>query len=367
MNTDSTVRYLNLSVSDATVRRELLDAVETVLCHGRIVMGPEVEALEKAIAKQSARSFAVAVSSGSAALYLALRCLDLKPGDEVISPALSWIATFNAIAAAGGEPVAVDIGGDLNINPDVIEDAITPRTRAIVVVHYTGLMCDMEAIQKIARRHDLHIIEDAAQAFSAKRNGKPAGSFGSLAAFSMNPMKVFAAYGEAGAVVGDDASFRERLTMLRYSGVVDREVCHEVSLNYKPDTIQAAMMLVALRHLEEKIRRRREIAHHYTRELGAFVTCPAEPEGAYHVFYDYIVQCDSRDGLKAFFEDKGIEVKVHHEILMPDQPPYKNRKTRDLSVARRATERILSLPCHESMKDGEAERVIEAVMEFHGK
>ncbi len=366
MNANVTVRWLNLAVSDAATRRELLDAVEKVLCHGRIVMGPEVEALEKAIAEQAGRSFAVAVSSGTSALYLALRCLDLKPGDEVISPVMSWIATFNAIASASGTPVAVDIGDDLNIDLKAIEAAITPKTRAIVVVHYAGLVCDMAPIQEIAVRHKLDIIEDAAHAFSATRNGKPAGSFGRLAAFSMNPMKVFAAYGEAGAIVGDDESFHERLSVLRYSGMVDREVCHEISLNHKPDTIQAAMMLVTLSRLKEKIDRRRDIAHYYSCELSSVVTCAAEPQDARHVFYDYIIQCDSRNELKAFLESKGMEVPIHHEILMPDQAPYKDRKSGDFPVARRATERILSLPCHEAMNEGEPEMVVAAVREFYG-
>jgi dTDP-4-amino-4,6-dideoxygalactose transaminase len=338
--------------------------VEGVLRHGRIVMGPEVAELETALAQRCERSFAVAVGSGSGALYLALRCLDLKPGDEVITTSLSWVATFNAIAAAGALPMAVDIGDDLNMNPAAIEAAITPNTRAIVAVHYAGLVCDMASIMEIAARHGLDVVEDAAQAFSAHRDGSPAGSFGRLAAFSMNPMKVFSAYGEAGAVVCDEASLRDRLTMLRYAGTVNREECREISLNHKPDTIQASMLLVALRHLKEKINRRREIAHHYTRKLSAFVTCPAELKGVHHIFYDYIIQCDRRDELMDFLTSQRIEVKIHHRNLMPDQPAYEGLPRRDIPIANHAINRILSLPCHGAMSDGEAERVAAAVRDF---
>ncbi len=338
--------------------------MESVLRRGRIVMGPEIAELETALTERCGRVFAVAVDSGSSALYLALRCLDLKPGDEVITTSLSWIVTFNAIAANGATPVAVDIGADLNVDPEAIEASITPRTRAIVVVHYAGLVCDMASIMKIAADHGLDVVEDAAQAFSAHRDGSPAGSFGRLAAFSMNPMKVFSAYGEAGAVVCDEEVLRDRLTMLRHTGTVNREECREISLNHKPDTIQASMLLVVLRHLEDKIERRRKIARYYDNELSSLVTCPGEPQGARHVYYHYIIQCDRRDDLKRFLETCGVEVRIYHETLMPDQPAYESLPPRDLPVARRATGRILSLPCHEAMKDGEAERVVMAVRGF---
>ncbi|MDP6781638.1 MAG: DegT/DnrJ/EryC1/StrS family aminotransferase [Alphaproteobacteria bacterium] len=358
------VRYLDLAVQDDALRQELLDAVEGVLRHGRIVMGPEVAELETALARQCGNAFAVAVDSGSSALYLALRCLDLGPGDEVITTPLSWVATFNAIAATRALPVAVDIGDDLNMDPAAIEAAITPNTRAIVAVHYAGLVCDMAPIMDTAARHGLDVVEDAAQAFSAHRDGSPAGSFSRLAALSMNPMKVFSAYGEAGAVVCDEEALYDRLTMLRYAGTVNREECREISLNHKPDTIQASMLLVVLRHLEDKVEQRRKIARYYDGELGSLVACPGEPQGARHVYYDYIIQCDRRDDLKCFLESRGIEVKIHHETLIPDQPAYENLPAQDLPAARRATERILSLPCHEAMRDDEAEYVAAAVRNF---
>ncbi len=364
MSSVAKVRFLNLAVSDDAMRENLLEAVDSVLRTGRVVMGPEVDKLEKALAENSNCAFAVAVGSGSSALYLALRCLDLEPSDEVITTALSWVATFNAITANGATPVAVDIGADLNMDPEAIEAAITPKTRAIVVVHYTGLVCDMSSIMDIAERHGLDVVEDAAQAFSAERDGKRAGSFGRLAAFSMNPMKVFSAYGEAGAVVCNEESLRERLAILRHTGVVNREECREISLNHKPDTIQAAMLLVALRHLEDKIERRRGIARDYTRELGSLMVCPEEPEGVRHIYYEYIVQCDRRDELRDFLESQEIEVRIHHEILMPDQPVYDDLPRRDFPMATRAKGRILSLPCHEAMADGEPEYVIAAIRKF---
>ncbi|HEX6513129.1 MAG TPA: DegT/DnrJ/EryC1/StrS family aminotransferase, partial [Chloroflexota bacterium] len=246
------VPFLDLSVKDPDLKAELLQAVDRVLTHGRLVLGPEVQEFEARVAEAAQKQFAVGMGSGTDALYLALRSLDLGPGDEVITTALSWIATTNAMTLCGATPVWVDIGSDLNIDPARIEAAITPRTRAIVAVHFTGTLCDMDAILEIARRHGLMVVEDAAQAFTASVNGRNAGSFGRVSAFSMNPMKVFGAYGEAGAVATDDPELHEKLVSLRYNGTINREDCRYPSINGRLDTLQAAMLLVNLKRLPER-------------------------------------------------------------------------------------------------------------------
>ena len=209
------VPFFDLIVSDLNIREELLDAVEVVLKHGRILLGPEVAEFEQQVAEAANTSYSLGFSSGSSALYLALRCLDIGPGDEVITTPLTWIITGNAIAECGAIPVFVDVRDDFNIDPNAIERAITENTKAIIPVHFTGLMCEMNRICEIAKKYGIHVVEDAAQAYGAELNGKRAGSFSSVGIFSMNSMKVLGGFGETGAAVTDREDLFEKLKMLR--------------------------------------------------------------------------------------------------------------------------------------------------------
>ena len=363
-----TVRFRDLSVSDAALRAELLGAVDRVLAHGQILLGPEVAEFEAMVAEDCGRKFCVGFASGSDALFLALKALEIGAGDEVITTPLSWIATLNAIHLTGATAVFADIGADMNIDPERIKAAIGPNTRAIVPVHFNGRLCDMAAIGKIAREHDLLVIEDAAQAYGANREGRAAGSFGDAAAFSFNPMKVLPGYGESGAVVTDDPAVRDRLSALRYLGMVDREVCRWPGLNAKIDTLQAAMLLVSRRHFEKAVVRRLEIARTYTTELGTVATCPQVPEGSDRpsVFFDYQILVEEREALREYLAGRGIETKIKHWPLMPDQPAYAATGRPPLPVAERLVQRNLCLPIHEKMSDADVAYVIEAVRAFHG-
>ncbi len=360
------IPYLDLRVEDKNKKQALLDSVDTVLSHGRIVLGPEVSRFEDEIAGLCTTRFAVGVGSGTDALYLALRSLGIGPGDEVITTPLSWIATANAIALCGATPVFVDIDEDLNINVDLIPAAITDKTRAILPVHFTGKMCDMPRIIEIASAHPgVVVVEDAAQAFGAKLNGMPAGSFGTIGAFSMNPMKVLNAYGEAGVAVTNDADLNEKLISLRYAGTINKEDCHTPSINGRLDTIQAAMMLVELGYLDEKIARRREIARFYSEALKDVVACPEEPEGYFHVYYSYTIRSGKRDELKEFLASRGVETKIQHPILMPFHTAYRDKyASSNLPMARRVVGEILCIPNHEGMRDEEVEYVAACVREF---
>ena len=360
------VRYLNLSVSDAALKEDLLGAVDRVLSHGQIVLGPEVEEFEARVADYCRRKYAVGVSSGTDALYTALRALDIGPGDEVITTPLSWIATVNAIVLAGATPVFVDIGSDLNINANLIHEAITPKTKAILPVHFTGKMCDMESIMRIARKKHLTVIEDAAQSFGASMKGKKAGALGDVACFSMNAMKVLHSYGEAGAVLTDDKGIRERIVSLRYNGTVNREDCHYTSLNFRLQTVQAAMLLVELERIDSIIEKRRQIARYYDRELNGVVKCPREEDNTIHVYYTYTVMTEKRDELRAFLQEKGIETKIHHPILMPYHTAYKGRYSAHIPVAEKLIKEIVSIPNHEKMTDAEVEYVVSSIREFYG-
>ncbi|MFC1570452.1 DegT/DnrJ/EryC1/StrS family aminotransferase [Candidatus Omnitrophota bacterium] len=360
------IPYRDLSVKDNKLKEELMSSVDKVLSHGRVILGPEVAEFEKESAEYCSRKFGVGMNSGTDAIYLALRSLGIGSGDEVITTPLSWIATTNTIVLTGATPVFVDISEDLNINVDLIEAAITPRTKAIMPVHFTGRMCKMDKILKIADMHGLHVVEDAAQAFGAASGGSRAGSFGTLGCFSMNPMKVLCAYGEAGLVVTDDEKIYEKLLSLRYAGTINKEDCFYPSLNGRIDTLQAAMLSVNLRFLDEKISNRQKVAGRYTNALKDVVKCP-EDDGTEHVYYSYTIVTDKRDELRDFLATKGIETKVQHPILMPKHTAYKGSFECEIPVAEDLVEKILCLPNEENLTDEQVDYVISMVKEFFGR
>ena len=359
------IPYLDLRVSDSALKAELLGAVDKVLTHGRILLGPEVSEFEDSIARLSERRYAVGVSSGTEALHMTLRGLGIGPGDDVITTSMSWIATANAITICGATPVFVDVGEDLNIDPQAVEAAITSRTRAIVPVHFTGKMADMPRIIEIAEPHGLHVIEDAAQAFSASLNGRPAGSFGAASCFSMNPMKVLNAYGEAGVVVTDDDELAERLVSLRYAGTVNKEDCHYPSLNGRIDTLQAALLLVNLRYVDAKVARRREIAERYSSLLGEVVKCPSETPEQRDIYYSYTILAEERPALIEHLAENGVETKIQHRILMPYHTAYKGKFDVNIPTAEKMIGRILCIPNHENLLDEEVDYIATTVRDFY--
>lgn len=360
------VPYLDLSVRDSSHKAELLKAVETVLSHGRVILGPEHDEFERKVAAFCKKRYAAGIGSGTDALYLALRSLDLSPGDEVITTSLSWIATTNAIALCGATPVFVDIREDLNIDPDRIEEAVTSRTKVILPVHFSGKLCDMPKIQAISERHHLVVVEDAAQAFGGHLQGQMAGSFGRINCFSMNSMKLFCAYGEAGAIVTDDSRLYEKIVSLRYNGTINKEECHYPSLNGRLDTLQAAMLLVNFERLAERIEKRRRIADFYSQELGSLVQCPREEEDNYDVYYTYTIITDQRDSLRGFLDSRGIETGIHHPIPMPHQKAYQYLPKSDIPVTERLVNQILSIPNHQDLTRDMIEYVAGSIKRYFG-
>ena len=359
------VPYRDLSVKDPDLKNELMQVVEKVLTHGRILLGPEVEQFEGKIAEYCKKQYAIGMNSGTDAVYLALRSLGIGPGDEVITTPLSWIATLNGIVLCGATPVFADISEDLNINANLIEDLITPKTKAILPVHFTGKLCDIARICEIAKKHNIYVVEDAAQSFGAHIDGNAAGSFGDVNCFSMNPMKVLCAYGEAGAVVTNNEELYQKLLSLRYAGTINKEDCHYPSLNGRLDTIQAAMMLVSLKHIDEKIRKRREVARFYSQELKNSVGCP-EFDDSGHVYYSYTITSDQRDELKEYLDSKGIETKIQHPILMPYHTAYKDLYKCHIPVAERLVSEILCIPNDEHVSMQDAEYVVKSIRSFFG-
>jgi len=336
-----------------------------VLTHGRFILGPEHERFEIEIAQYCHRRYCIGVNSGTDSLYLALRALEIGVGDEVITTALSWIATVNAIVLTGATPVFVDITSDLNIDCELIEAAITERTKVILPVHFTGQMCNMSRILEIARKYNLLVIEDGAQAFGATQHGSMCGSFGEISCFSMNPMKVYNGFGEAGAVLTNDGNLKEKLVSLRYNGTINKQDCHYPSLNCRLDTIQAAMLLVNLKYLEEKIQKRRSIAVEYTKNLQDLVKCPIEQPGNRHIYYAYTILAERRDELMRYLASKGIETQIQHPIPMPYHTAYKGKFRADIPFCERAISRILCLPNQEDLSVEEVEYVCQHIREFY--
>ncbi len=353
------IPFRDLSVTSKELKTRLLRVTDKVLSHGRLIDGPEVQQFEEQIANYCGVDHCIGVSSGTDALYLALRSLGLGPGDQVITTPLSWIATLNAINMSGCEPIFVDIGEDLNMNPDLVEEAITARTKAIVPVHFTGKLCNMESINRIAERHNLFIVEDAAQSLGAMEKGRFAGSFGHVNSFSFNPMKVLPAYGEAGAVLTNDSCLKNKLKALRCP-------LTSTSLNFKIDTLQAAMMLVGMDYVEAIIARRIQIAKRYNKRLRGIVECPEISSGdCRQVFFDYVIKTPWRDELIEHLTSAGIETKIKHPVLMPNHTGYKHLKTKNLPVAEQLVGRILSLPANEKITDQDVDYVSEQIEKFH--
>ena len=358
------IRFLDLSVTDLDERRAFHEALDQVMNHGTIILGPEVAQFEGRIADMIKRKYGIGVNSGTDALVLSIRCLGLGPGDEVILPPLSFIATANAVRLSGATPVFADIQDDLNVDLASLPKLLTPRTRAIVAVHWAGKMCDIEAIAEFARANNLFLIEDCAQAFGASRHGHPAGSWGDLSCYSMNSMKGLASLGEAGMVVTDNEEYRDRLVAMRYNGLVNREFCHFVSSNGRLDTLQAAFLLNRLETYDSVVTRRRDNAMYYDRELGGIVKCPLQDEGCRDVYYTYTIQTEHRDALRAYLEAHGIETRIQHDPLMPRQPAYAEGVRGHFENAERLITRVLCLPANEKITAAEREFVARKVKDF---
>lgn len=358
------VPFLDLRVTDPTERAELLAAAENVLSHGRLVNGPEVHALELQFAARCNQHYAVGVGSGTDALIVALRALSIGPSDEVIIPALSFIATANAVRLVGAEPIFCDIGNDLNIDVQEIEGHITSKTKAIIPVHWAGRICSMGLIRLIAKPRNLFVIEDASQAFGAMHHGSPPGYGSDVACYSMNPMKTLGALGDAGMLVTDNGSLYDKAIMLRYNGIHAKEYCWHLSGNHRLDTIQAAMLMVKLKNVDKLMKDRRNIAFFYDERLKNIVETPIEHNYERHGYYTYTIQCEKRDALKYHLELCGIETKIQHPILMPNQALYLGSRG-SWANAERLMQRVLCLPFHEKLTDEQIWYVVNSVTEFY--
>lgn len=350
---------------------ELMSSVEQVLRSGHFILGQPVEEFEKSFAQYHQRKYAVGVGSGTDAIILALKALGIGEGDEVITTPNTFITTVSSIALVGAKPVLVDIGADDNMDVEKIEQSITPRTKAILPVHWTGRPCDMEKICEIAKKYNLKIIEDCAQAIAARFKDKLVGTFGEMGCFSLHPFKTLNACGDAGVILTDDPNLVEKLKALRQNGLSGQGSCHYWSNNSRLDSLQAAILNVKFKYFETWTKRRIEIANYYTQQLQGIseISLPKVTDKKYHsVFHTYIVKTNKRDELRTFLKEKGIETRIHYDISVHKQPiAVKNLGYKEgiLPNADYISGRVLSLPIYAELEQQQLNYIVEQVKSFY--
>ncbi|HZT59269.1 MAG TPA: DegT/DnrJ/EryC1/StrS family aminotransferase [Pyrinomonadaceae bacterium] len=362
------VPFVDLQAQYRTIKTEIDEAIRRVLDTSAFILGREVEAFERAFAEYVGARECVGVSNGTAAIQLALAACGVGAGDEVIVPANTFFATAEAVSTAGATPVFVDCDDASTIDVRRIESAITDRTRAIIPVHLYGQAADLDSIFEIAGRHDLVVIEDAAQAHGARYRGRRVGPLARAGCFSFYPGKNLGAYGEGGAVVTDDADVARRVRLLRDHGS-ERKYRHEiVGYNFRLEGIQGAVLAVKLKHLDEWNAARRAHAARYREllaplEASGALRLPREREYAEHVYHLFVVQTDRRDELQKYLNDAGIQTGIHYPVPVHLQPAYASLGHRkgDFPEAERQARRVLSLPMFAELTDEQIECVAETI------
>lgn len=367
------VPLLDLKTQFDSIRDEVMPAVLAVIERQQFILGPEVEELERAIARLCCTRHAVACASGTDALLLSLKALDLKPGDEVITTPFTFFATAGAIWNAGGKPVFADIEpGTFNLDVEAVKAAIGPRTRAVVPVHLFGQMARMEELVPLATGQGLVIIEDAAQAIGARRKiegrWRMAGELGWTGAFSFFPSKNLGGWGDGGMIVTQDEALAERLRKLRTHGGRKQYYHEEVGTNSRLDTLQAAVLLAKLPHLSRWSEARRERAARYSEALqgvGDLVLPTVDPANE-PIFHQYTVRTSRRDALVEHLKKRGIGCAVYYPTPLHLQPCFASLGYRkgQFPQAERAAGEVLSLPIYPELDDQRQEQVIEAIREF---
>ena len=367
------VPLLDLRPQHQALRQELLAAIERVVDSQQFVMGPEVKNFEDDAAAYCGVKHAIGCASGSDALLLALMALDIKAGDEVITSAFTFFATGSAITRLGARPIFVDINPQTyNIDAGKIEAAITSRTRAIVPVHIYGQCADMTAIEAIAKKHNLPLIEDAAQAIGAKDGDRRAGSIGAVGCFSFYPSKNLGAAGDAGMVTTNDDSLAARLRKLRVHGAATEYFHDEVGINSRLDSLQATVLRVKLKHLEEWSEARRQKASRYAELLkDANVTFEVIPpfvrDDGTHIFHQYIIRVPHhRDALMKHLIDNGVSTRVYYPVPLHLQNcfSYLGYREGDLPETESATAETMALPCFPELRDEEQRYVVDTIAGF---
>lgn len=362
------VPFFTLTRQYESIKPEIDAAVMKVLSEGHFIMGPEVSEFEAKAAEYLGVKHIVAVGNGTDALVMTMDVLGIKQGCEVITTPYTFIASAECISHLGGTPVFVDVEQDaFTIDPAKIEKAITPRTRAIIPVHIFGQPCDMDGVMRIAKAHDLIVVEDCAQAIGAAYKGRRVGSIGQISCFSLFPTKNLGCYGDGGFVATDNAEWAETLRRKRTHGSKPKYYHDMFGYNSRLDTLQAAITLAKLPHLDRWNTRRLEIAREYNKAFaGLPVRLPVEKEGRSHIYHQYVIGTGDRDAFQVHLESRGVGSAVYYPLPMHLQKVYipLGYKPGDLPVAESLAPSMLALPCYPELSAGEQQQVIEAVKSF---
>ena len=361
------IPYVNIAAQAAEEAADLSALLTRVIARGDHVGGEDIALLEAELAADIGVAHVVALKSGTDALVLTLKALGIGPGDEVITPPNSFIASTAAIVHVGATPVFADVGPDQNIDPQAVARAITARTKAIMPVHLTGRLCEMDALCALAEQHGLMIIEDAAQSIGSTYHGKASGAFGKAGCFSTHPLKNLNALGDGGFVSTDDGQLAERLKRLRNHGMIDRDTVAEFGFVSRMDTVQAAVLRYRLKKLPDLIEKRRRNAALYRALLDpAHIYFPPDRPDTSDTYHTFVIQTDRRDALKAYLAASGIGTAIHYPVPIHLQPAAQGLGLGlgDFPVTERQAGRILTLPVNQFLGEPEIRRVAEAVNQF---
>jgi dTDP-4-amino-4,6-dideoxygalactose transaminase len=365
------VPYLDLPAQMRGLRKEIDAAIARTLDNCSFCLGPDVAQFEKDFARFCGAEHSVAFNSGTSALHVALLLLNVGAGDEVITTPCTFVATSWAISYVGARPVYVDIeDATFNLDPKRVERAITPRTKAVLPVHLYGHPADLDPLLEVCRKHNLPLVEDAAQAHAAKYKGKVVGTFGVVSCFSFYPGKNLGAYGEGGALVTNDAKMAARARSLREHGSSQRYYHDEIGFNYRMEGIQGAVLGVKLKHLDTWTRERSRVAHRYHELLaGTPLHLPREAEYAQSAWHLYVVRHPRRDELKKHLEANHVGCALHYPLSLHLQKAYAHlgHKPGDFPIAEKAAQECLSLPIYPELTDAQVQRVADVIKEFFRK
>lgn len=366
-NKKNTISFVGLKRQFISLQKELEKSFIKIGSSGTYVFGKDLQNFENIFSKYCNTKYAVGLNSGSDALFLSLKALGIGNGDEVITAANSFIASAWTIAATGAKPVYVDVLENFNINYNLIEQKITKKTKAIMPVHLTGRVSDMDKIKKISLKYKIPIIEDSAQAVGATYKNKKAGSFGLTGCFSLHPLKTLGVYGDGGILTTNSKVVRDKILRLRNHGLINRDECQEWGYNSRLDNLQASFALIKMKKIDQWNHKNRWIAKQYKNELGNFVKVPNDNKWEKPIYHNFIIQVKNRSKLINYLNNQKIETRIHYPIPLHLQKCSKNLnyKNGDMPVAEKQSKEILSLPIYPELLDSELEYIIKKIKSYY--
>lgn len=365
------MEFIDLDKQYRKYQKEIDARMKKVLEHGQYIMGPEIDELETILAEYVGVKHCITVASGTDSLEIALRALNIGPGDEVITVPFSWISTAEVISVVGAKPVFIDIElGTFNMDADLLEAAITENTKAIMPVSLFGQMPELERINDIAEKHKIPVIEDAAQSFGATRNGKRSCGASLIGSTSFFPAKPLGCFGDGGALLTDNDELAETMKAIRSHGGVKRHYHTHVGMNGRFDTLQAAVILGKWAHFEKEVKARNQIGARYSELLEEHLTTPKIAAGNTHVYAQYTIRVDEqkRDDIVAALKEKGIPVGIYYPKCFHEQPVFENLGYTygDFPESEKASREVLSLPMHPFLSEEDQDLVVSTLIEVLG-